>query len=368
MSNLHIDQENRVASTGTATSADRYSEAQDLATRNSACSGYRRWIVNLTNEDIIQKDRHGFTVTLEPCNLQSRRPSARELIIFEQYAFGGQAHPSLDAMTTLQSKSETTLSPNEVLRNGVEAIITKRNDRNYQLRNTSEDYVNIKSVFNKKDLQDGIYIPGVDLVFYLATSKHIYHHPDSEEGRIIRDRARLGNYSGFNFEITIHDNTSEISERWINLNGFVTKIPIIRNGVSPNHIKVIYTGDDGSCTSRILTIEEGTKDLRLYSSKEEATKYGDLKEDEKAKREREAMEQAELIEKLKLANQKTNAENKHTEHMYDKEKKERDHQDYKEKSDMEREAQRRKNMHEILKIIPAIITATVSIILFIRKF
>lgn len=368
MSKLRIDQENRVAVTGTATSSDRYSEAQDLATRNKACTGYRRWIVNLTNEDVIQKDRFGFEITLEPCNIQSRRSSARELVIFEQYAFGGQAHPTVDGMAIKQAKTDDALSTQEVLRNGVESIINKRNDPNYRPRESTEDYVNIKSVFSKNDLRDGIYIPGVDLVFYLATSKHIYHHPDSAEGRAIRDRARLGNHDGFTFEITIYDNTSEISERWINLNGFVTKIPIVRNGVGTNHIKVIYTGDDGSCTSRILPIKEGTDELRLYSSKEEAVKYGDLKEDEKVKREQEILRQAEEIERLKLANQKVNAENKHTEHMYDKEKKERDHQDYKEKSDMEREAQRRKNLHEILKMVPAIITATVSIILFIRKF
>lgn len=371
---------------------------RDLDFINASGLSFQTRISNLTGENIIVKDRFGIEYVIEPTNINLRRFSEREVQVYETIGYAHYTYINIDHISPPKDKVPFTCV-SQVHRENISTINQKRADTNFRRTHTGYDSSGVKCVIKYESLKRGIYVPSIDKVMYLANNKKSMHHPESIKGRLIRKKAMTGQHEHFAFNITIHDKHSSIDCRYINVNGQIHKIPVIRDGRYDDGISVDYLGEGDSYTSSRYSLMEGTEVLRLYGSREEAEKYGDLKSEIEAKRAADLLEAQKEVEVLKLRlerfkfeTQEQAAKIKHMEQMYesekmhkdheryreknanerdkyayDREKADMDHENYKEKSDMDKRNQRRKNFYEVLKIIPAIISASITIFVLFKK-
>lgn len=361
-------------------SVTKVNDARDLEFIGQSGVSFHTRIVNLTGERIVIKDRFGMEITMDPSNVNIHRHGYRELIIYEHHGFSHYTYPVSDIDLDKPDEAISTCT-SQVHKKNIEEIRAKRAALNFRQSVTGVDISAVKGVITLDQLRTGIYVPSIDRIIFLVTSKKTYHHPQSSKGRMIIKKCLAGGTEHFSFSIAIHDKNSTIDCRWINVNGVVHRIPVIRDGRYADSIVAEFIGDNNTSTSMTYTIEEGTENLRLFSSREEALKYGDLKTELERAREKELLDaQKEVenlkikLEKQKLLNSELGAENKRIDHMYDreksdmdKEKSNMDHENFKEKSDMDKQAQRRKAFYEFLKIVPAIITAGISLVILLKK-
>lgn len=373
MKNFNLGNHHDVPIEGHYDNVDHVNDSRDLTFINNAGLSFHTRIVNLTYEDIIVKDRAGLEVLVEPVNTFVRRHTLREVQVYEHYGFGHYTTPIAEEMRGPITDVPVTKS-SEVMKRDIETVTVKRQGSDFRKTETGYDRVATKGVLTLERLRDGVYLPSIDKIIYLANSTKVLHHPYSEEGKLIRKKYgdKLKNHFGMTVEI--FDKDSIVSCRYINVNGYVFKIPINRTGLEENGISVTYSGDDGSFTTNRYSIDEGTKALRLYGSREEAETYGDLKEVEKAKRQKTVLEREKELEDAKFENQERAAENKRTEHMYDEAKmhneKEASDDKFKkeaEKREAEHKAAMRKYAYEFIKILPSLITATLTLIILLKK-
>lgn len=384
---------------------ERTSDHADLDYINEASINIRARIVNLTNETIIVRDRFGLTISIEPVNPYIRRYTKREVLVFEELDFSNESYPDLSGLDGVEKELDVKC-PSELHWLNINKVLDKRRGANYRSSRTGYDSSRVKGSIDYDSLISGVYLPSIDRVIYLASSASVFHHPESEMGQAIRRKAMSGKFRNFTFNIEVCDSKSSIDCRYININGEIHRIPIDRSGAKGDGIRVMYQADDNHQTFKSYTLEEGTEKLRLYTNQEAAILYGDLKSVNDNNRAKELLEaQRELenlrlkLERQKLENQEQASKIKHMEQIYesdklrsdheryrektyneyekakmdqekakmDREKSTMDHENYKEKSDMEKANQRRKYFYEFLKMIPAIVSATVTVIVLFKK-
>lgn len=370
MNKNHANDTDRLAgSAPMKSSVSNSKEEADQMNKSSIATAHEYW--NLTNEQVIMRDRYGMTMVIDPTNSKDRKPTTREFIIFEHLMVGDGCTFDMSGIKLGNNPEESDEHLAVMKRTDFEAWEETRRTRGG--RPTDVIRKRYKTVITAADLQRGVYVPSIDRVLYLATAKHIYHHPESVVGRLLAKKSTGGSFTGFNFSVEIFDGKGNITERWAKHGKFSFRIPINREGIEPDGVRITCTGADNRVSEQFLSIEEATDQLGIFKSKEDADNFN-----EDAEMKRRNLELEKEIESLKNQTQKEAFENKRKEQFYERDKSERTYQYSREKSDTEHEQFReksayetssmhRKNALEVIKFIPAVITAITGLILVFHK-
>lgn len=343
-------------------------EDADQMNKSALSTAHEYW--NLTNEQVIMRDRYGMTIVIDPTNVRDRKPTTREFIIFEHLLLGEGCSFDLANITLGKSEMGDTEHLSKLKQKDIEAWVERQRERS--VRSTDTMRKRYRTVISSADLIKGIYVPSIDRVLYLASSRRIYHHPDSVVGKLLQ-RKNETIQQGYNFNIEIFDGTGNITERWIRQGKMTFKIPVDRSGVHPDGVRVTCTGADMRSTEQFLSLEEANEEIGLFKSREDALGF-----DEESEIRKRNLELEREIEELKMAAQKESIENKRKEQFYEREKSQRTHENFQEKSETEhnqfkekskheQQVLRNKNVLEFIKFVPAVITAITGLVLVFRK-
>lgn len=330
--------------------------------------------VNLTGSTLVMKDRYGTVYTLPPTNQYTTYRGSRHLILYKEYQIADDVDIITEEMDNVKPLDQR-LTQTDHLRPGFEHAVSKREsakgERNHR---PTTKRVGVRSTLTLDSLKTGVYLPEFDVIIFPMGSSKTYHHPCSPNGRIILDRNKFRKDASLNVVFRIYDANNVIGDRWVNLNGFVTRLNVDRSGKHACGVSVMIESDLGVTQTGLITFEEADERFKLFKTKEEAECLGNTLDKAKREWEAEKLELEQEVERLKLMNSKATAKNKHTEHIYDEEKLNREKEaaddrfeKEREKRDEEHKAAMRKFTLDILKFVPLVILATIGVINSFKK-
>lgn len=329
-------------------------------------------VKNLTKEQLIIRDRYGMTYVIDPTNMEDRKPTARELIIYHHFCVDHRCTIDVTGLRLRNNFEETDEKIAKLREEDFEDWTTPELIRS-RAKNTQRKKL-YKTVISVDDLtNDGAYIESIDMVVYLASSRHTYHHPESVIGRMLRKNSNKTVNLGFTFNIEIFDSKNSITDRWIRQGKMAMRVGINREGIEQDGARIRCTAADGRISEDFIPLDELSEQLGIYKSKEDALQH-DINEEMKETNLRLEKE----IEDLKRQTQREGFENKRKEQFYERDKTERthtysrekadtEHEQFKQKAEYESQSLNRKNIIEILKFVPSVITAVTGLILVFGK-
>ncbi len=357
MSTISVNGDHKVARKAPMRSSVSYS-SEDREKQSGSPIIFSTGFWNLTGEQVIMRDRFGLTVIIEPTNIEDRKPTTREFIIFERISVGIGCAFETNQMD-IKPSSEASEDIVSLTKVGIDNITEKYSQKTR--RNVDHDRVTHRTVIEAETLREGVYVPSVDKVFYLASSKHIYHHPESVEGRVLSN-ITPGKNKGFELTIEIFDKDGVLGDRWTVANGFPYRITPNRDGIEEDGVRITIRGSTSQPSVNNFELKDANENIGLFKTREEAVNFDP---DDVYKRKNLELEKE--INDIKARAQREAAENKRTEQFYESDKQKTDHEHYKEKTQYEKDSMRRKNTYEILKLVPAMVTAIATIIIIWNK-
>lgn len=333
--------------------------------RNRATFSKRIDVLNLTNENILIRDKRGMEYHLEPSNYKMNLPSFFGVYIFEEVSFDNTVKYN-NSQLSVSGKSYEMLEDvyNKIMRDEFDKILEERT--NTHMRTSRMERVVVRHDIPLQLLEEGggVFLDTCDYVVSLERSKFRFHHPESKVG-IELQKADQENTNSFNYGIEIVDRYNRIGNRWVNILGSVRRIKNIMssNEMRKDGIYIEITTPDG--IERLqYELTDGISKVGLYVTEEEARVHGDLKSVSEFKREKElaSLNHLSKVELARLGLTKMQRDD-----YFDERKYERSSVETERKHDYEMRSYDRKEASEIVKWLPTLITGIVSALVLIRK-
>lgn len=325
--------------------------------------------VNLTGVTVILKDRYGTVFTLPHSGTGAEYRSNRSLILYKDYEIDNEVDISTEEM-----KPNVPLNERRDLTDYFKPGFEHRQETNDKVRtgqrahHGSTKRVGVRAEIMVDSLRNGVYLPEFDVIAYTLSSEKTYYHPCSPTGNIILKRSKGRSKASLNLIYEICDATNAIGDRWININGFITKLKIDRSGRNDCGVCVTFESDLGTTHSGLLTFEEADERFKLFKTKEEALDLGNSAETAKREWEKEKLQLERELQRAKLDNEHLATENKRREQIYDEQKMKNDNDAAREKYQFE--AEKRKEEHkaamrkyalDFIKFVPLVILAIIGV-------
>lgn len=334
----------------------------DRLQRRHATLSKRIDVLNLTGENIVVRDKRGVEYHIESSNRKLNLSNYIGVFIFEETSFTRDVKCVTNFMTSPNGKyDELEDRYNEIIKKVVEDIFDDRILNG--MRPSRKDEIKVKYEIPLVALETagGVYIDTCDLVVCLERTKFNFHHPDSSIGIKLRD-SHDTTKNGLNFIVEMVDRFNRVGDKWININGLVTKVPKIHSALETRK-DGIYVFVNNELVN-MYSLDEGVEKLRLYDTRSAAVNYGDLKTIIESEREKEL---ADLAHKAKVEAAQLSLEKNVRDDYFDERKFIRNTDESRRKHDYEMRSYDRKEASEVIKWLPTLITGVLSALVLVKS-
>lgn len=341
--------------------------------------------------------RQGLRVELPSSN----NPRKSDFVVRVRVTMGKGVNVNIDDL--LNSSSSGSRTTGEVIRSG--GVEERFGRIRYEL-----DY----RVAQKEitDLGGSLYLSNLDIVVTTVQGHRGSKHPFSDVGvrnQMVEESEKVNCPGHFSYSLRIIDSNTRYGARYVNINGEVYKVPAERSSYKIDGVYLITSGPVAGDVNNPKPVceryefEEAEEKLRLYKTAEEARTFGDelserkkelseltltlkekeqklrnerlerdfnyeqsrhelmreREEEETKRKDAEARSQArmvELKEEIAELEHRRNTENIRQKREYEEQK-----------SAYDQRSMERKDNHEIVKFIPAVITGVAAIFIAFSK-
>jgi hypothetical protein len=336
--------------------------------------------------------RNGLAITVPP--ISGNWSNTKDFVVYVRYRFAKDVKidtyrlfdviPENASMERKALKEAIAEAKVNIVRNGHECLLM---------------YTVDTATFEK--LKGAMYLHALDVTISTGTAERPVFHPESEEGRQLREQYELE--TGLTYRVSIIDKDRRFGKRWVNISGRVFAVHPIYDSDKLDGVYLTMSGHEGCSKAQEIyyTFESAEAELMLFSSEAEALNLGNqveakrrefeelqheqrvtmlrlendhkksiqLMELELAKQKQEKADRenelAKEISRLKKSEYALEKEATKREAKYAKEKAKRDARMNEDKDYYERRSYDRKDSSEVIKWLPA---AVVGVGLLISKF
>ena len=238
---------------------------------------------------VVVSLRNGLAVTIPP--IADNWASTRDFVVYVRFRFAKDVkidtHRILDVISDnssmeLKSLKEAIIGAKvNIVRNGHECLLM---------------YTIERSVFEEH--RGAIYVHSLDVALSSDNAERPVFHPESEEGRQIREQYALE--SGLNYHVVIVDKDRRYGKRWVNIGGRVFSINPIYDSTRLDGVYLTTSSPEDHCKLEEVyyTFEAATAELMLFQSESDASTLGD--QSETRKREFEMAQHEQKLSWIKL--------------------------------------------------------------------
>lgn len=238
---------------------------------------------------VVVSLRNGLAVTIPP--ITDNWTSTKDFVVYVRYRFAKDVkidtHRILDVISDsssmeLKALKEAVVSAKlNIVRNGHECLLMYAVDMR-----TFEEH------------RGAIYVHALDVALSSDNSERPVYHPESEEGRRMREQYALE--TGLNYHVAIVDKERRYGKRWVNIGGKVFAINPIYDSSRLDGVYLTTSDPDDHCKLEEVyyTFESATAALMLFQSETEASTLGD--QSESRKREFEVLQHEQKMALMKL--------------------------------------------------------------------
>lgn len=235
--------------------------------------------------------RNGLAVTVPP--ITGNWSTTKDFVVYVRYRFAKDVKidtyrlfdviPDNASMEMKAMKVAITEAKVNIVRNGHECLLM---------------YTVDVGTFEKH--MGALYLHALDVTISTGTADRPVFHPESLQGRQLREQYAVG--AGLTYHVSIVDKDRRFGKRWVNIGGRVFSVYPVHDSDKLDGIYLTTSGQDGQSKSQEIyyTFESAEAELMLFSSEAEAATLGNQVESKR--REFEELQHEQRVIMLRLEN------------------------------------------------------------------